>query len=69
MGDLLSRTGTHRVAALSQSGQEAQDYSSSTILGQFNSIINFANRPITRLLSRRGSIAFLPKHQVDHILF
>jgi hypothetical protein len=49
LGDLLGRTGTHRVAALSQSGQETQakNYSSSTKLGQFNSIINLANSGAT----------------------
>ena len=60
MGDLLSRTGTHRVAALSQSGQEAQDYSSSTILGQFNSIINFANS---------GATSYFFKTTVRHVDF
>ena len=49
LGDLLTRTGTHRVAALSQSGQETQakNYSSLTKLGQFNSIINLANSGAT----------------------
>jgi len=42
IGDLLSRTGTHRVAALSNSDQE--DYSSSIILGQFNSLFNFTTQ-------------------------
>mgnify|MGYP006080481107 CR=1 FL=1 len=45
IGDLLSRTGTHRAAALSNSSQQdLQNYSSSTVLGQFNSIFNIANQ-------------------------
>ena len=48
IGDLLSRTGTHRVAALSNSSQKgSQSYSSSTNLGQFNSIFNITNQSDT----------------------
>jgi len=45
IGDLLSRAGTHRIAALSNSSQKnSQSYSSSTNLGQFNSIFNITNQ-------------------------
>ena len=51
IGDLLSRTGTHRVAALSNSDQE--DYSSSIILGQFNSLFNFTTQGDTYISSKQ----------------
>ena len=61
IGDLLSRTGTHRVAALSNSGQQdAQDYSSTTTLGQFNSIFN---------ITVQGDTSYFLKTTARHVDF
>jgi hypothetical protein len=61
IGDLLSRTGTHRVAALSNSSQkDSESYSSSTTLGQFNSIFNFTNR---------GDTSYFLKTTARHVDF
>jgi len=61
IGDLLSRTGTHRVAALSNSGQQdSQNYSSSTMLGQFNSIFN---------ITTQGDTSYFLKTTARHVDF
>ena len=61
IGDLLSRTGTHRVAALSNSDQQdVQDYSSSTTLAQFNSIFNITNH---------GDTSYFLKTTARHVDF
>jgi hypothetical protein len=61
IGDLLSRTGTHRVAALSNSDQQdVQDYSSSTTLGQLNSILN---------ITTQGDTSYFLKTTARHVDF
>ena len=61
IGDLLSRTGTHRAAALSNSGQQdSQNYSSSTMLGQFNSIFN---------ITTQGDTSYFLKTTARHVDF
>ena len=61
IGDLLSRTGTHRVAALSNSDQQdVQDYSSSTTLGQLNSILN---------ITTQGGTSYFLKTTARHVDF
>jgi hypothetical protein len=61
IGDLLSRTGTHRVAALSDSDQQdVQDYSSSTTLGQLNSILN---------ITTQGDTSYFLKTTARHVDF
>ncbi len=61
IGDLLSRTGTHRVAALSNSSQkDSQNYSSSTVLGQLNSMFNITNQ---------GNTSYFLKTTARHVDF